>query len=791
MSDRLTYSFGPLERRGIAGGIAAGQLAVLGAGALLAILVLDHAPSAGGAMLATIIFAVAGTTAFAPLGGRTVQEWLPIAARFIVAKMLGDGRFVTTEPTAGTVAGTGAGNQAGTAPGRAQTAGAADRRRAARRRGERTPRASTGSAPASASRGGDGPDLRTPPQLRGVEVLEAAYRDQPIGVLAERSGRLATAVLACRVGSFSLLDHEAQERRLARWGLVLSGAGGGPIRRLQWIERTAPAQGDQLARWVHEERDPSIPPRGTAMIESYLELISTSTKVAQEHEVLLAVQVDGRRGRERRRGPAVQTLLEQTERVAQGLEAAEVTVLGALTPAQLARTLRTAFDPYARAELTALHAADPDGGDPASSSWPVGAREAWDHYESDGAMHATYWISAWPRVEVSPMFMDSLLGHSSAVRTVSVTFEPLSIDRSTREIEAAVTRDRADRELRARFGQSETARQRQVGRGDQAPRGGAGRRSRRGPLERLHHGLRTRLRGTAARLRRGDGARRAGATRVAPAVRTAGRGADVHAAAVPGAAMTLRAVERPGHRCTTRHAQAIYPFVNADGLGGRGVFVGRDSTGGAFCFDPWVLYADAVLDDPNAIVLGKLGQGKSSLVKTLLWRMMLFGRRAFVLDVKREYGPLCRAVGVRPISLVPGGSVRLNPLASRPEEHAQLELLRAVTVTALGGPLTQLEAGGLREALRVVRARGAGEPTLPEIAEVLFSPVAEMAQRLQTTQDALAARRPPGRAGAPGSVRGPAAGDVRRPHDARAWRSTRSCWCWTCTRSAIHRRSGS
>src|ERR1700735_3975193 len=60
------------------------------------------------------------------------------------------------------------------------------------------------------------------------------------------------------------------------------------------------------------------------------------------------------------------------------------------------------------------------------------------------------------------MFMDSLLGRSSAVRTVSVSFEPLPIDRSTREIEAAVTRDRADRELRARFGQSETARQRQA-----------------------------------------------------------------------------------------------------------------------------------------------------------------------------------------------------------------------------------------------------------------------------------------------------------------------------------------
>ena len=60
------------------------------------------------------------------------------------------------------------------------------------------------------------------------------------------------------------------------------------------------------------------------------------------------------------------------------------------------------------------------------------------------------------------MFMDALLGRSSIVRTVAVTFEPIPIERSTREVEAAMTRDRADRELRHRFGQSETARQRQA-----------------------------------------------------------------------------------------------------------------------------------------------------------------------------------------------------------------------------------------------------------------------------------------------------------------------------------------
>jgi type IV secretory pathway VirB4 component len=203
--------------------------------------------------------------------------------------------------------------------------------------------------------------------------------------------------------------------------------------------------------------------------------------------------------------------------------------------------------------------------------------------------------------------------------------------------------------------------------------------------------------------------------------------------------LSLRAAQRPAHRFTTRHAQAIYPFIAAGGLGGRGAFIGRDSSGAAFCFDPWVLYGDGVLDDPNAIVVGKLGQGKSALVKTLLWRMLLFGRRAFVLDIKREYGPLCEVVGVRPISLVPGGGVRLNPLASRPEEHAQLELLRAVAVTAIGAPLTQLEAAALREALRAVRRSGVDEPTLPDIAAVLFVPTAEMAARLRSTQDRLSA----------------------------------------------------
>jgi hypothetical protein len=418
--ERLTYRFGPLERRGILGQIRAGQAVAVAAGAFAAIVVLDRAPTAAGAFLGTLVVAASLLVAFAPVVRRTVDEWLPVVASFGLRRARGRLRFRSRAPLVGMLA--------------------AEHARPLRRR-VRLP----------------SPDA--PTAVEGVRIIDAPYRERAIGVLSEHRGRRLTAVIACRVLAFSLLDAEAQERRLAGWGLILAGAAAGAVRRIQWIERTAPAQADELARWLHDERDPSVPLRGTPMIDSYLELIGTTTKATQEHEVLIAVQIDARRvGHE----PATTALLEQTERVAQGLEGAEVTVLGALGGGQLARTLRTAFDPYARAELAAVEAAEPDrNGLAEANAWPLGAREHWEHYCSDGAVHATFWIGGWPRVDVSPMFMDALLGRSNVVRTVAVTFEPIAPERSTRDAEAAVTRDSADRELRHRFGQTETARQRQ------------------------------------------------------------------------------------------------------------------------------------------------------------------------------------------------------------------------------------------------------------------------------------------------------------------------------------------
>lgn len=420
-SERMTYRFGPLERRGLLGPVRASQAALVATSLVLALLALNLLPNFAGAVLGLALVTVTTAVTSLPVAGRTAEQWLPVVAIHALRGMTGGRDLRSSAPTAGM-----------------RVAG--DRRNSARR-------------PAQP------PALPTP--LKGIELR--ALGTSGTGVLSEQRGRRLTAVLACRALAFTLLDPEAQERRLAQWGMVLTSAAQAPIRRLQWIERTAPAQGDELARWLHEARDQRLPLRGAPIVESYLELIGSSTRVAHDHEVLLAVQIDAAQIRGRREQTLESILLEQTARLARSLETAEIKVLGVLGAGQLGRALRTAFDPYSRAELSTLEAMGPlDGCELGHRCGPLGTHEAWDHYRADGALHATYWISGWPRVDVSPMFMEALLGSSDTVRTVAVTFEPVPPERSTREAEAAITRDRADSELRRRFGQSETARQRQA-----------------------------------------------------------------------------------------------------------------------------------------------------------------------------------------------------------------------------------------------------------------------------------------------------------------------------------------
>lgn len=197
----------------------------------------------------------------------------------------------------------------------------------------------------------------------------------------------------------------------------------------------------------------------------------------------------------------------------------------------------------------------------------------------------------------------------------------------------------------------------------------------------------------------------------------------------------------PAHRDSTRHVQAIYPFVFSRGLGGDGVYIGNEALGGAFVYDPFVLYGQVprVLSNPNMLVVGDVGVGKSSLVKTYLYRQALFGRTCWIVDPKGEYAPLATALGANPIQLGPGSPVRLNPLDPGPHETDPAEgrrqrsgLLAALGATVLGRPLSPQETAACDHSLDRLETNG-GVATLPAVAEAVLWPDSADAERLNTT----------------------------------------------------------
>ncbi len=209
----------------------------------------------------------------------------------------------------------------------------------------------------------------------------------------------------------------------------------------------------------------------------------------------------------------------------------------------------------------------------------------------------------------------------------------------------------------------------------------------------------------------------------------------------------------PAHVATTRHLCAAYPLVAEAGLGHEGVLIGRDVLGGSFVYDPFTLYRSGVVTNPNMVVIGQIGRGKSSFVKSYLWRQAVFGRSAWVIDPKGEYGPLCRAWGVTPVALRPGGPVRLNPLDTGElvatdggdgiDEHAarRTSLTASLAVSCLGRDLLPRERAAIDAALgaadAAARAESMPAPTLPQVVDALLDPGIDAAAALRTTRAEL------------------------------------------------------
>jgi hypothetical protein len=420
-----TYSFGPQAEGKALLGLRNGQVLVLAAGMVGGLICLYSGSAGAGAGLTMAVVLATIVVGFVPIRGRTAEQWGPIAVRYTLRQLTGRRWYRSAAPTSGVRA--------------------------------RVP--SDGRCEA---------ETELPPDLADLEMLAVPVGESEIGVIRDRRRDTFTAVLSARVAAFGLLDPAEQNRRLTDYGGVLAAVGreGSPVRRLQWIERTIPSDGDTLASYLQTERSQAVP-LSASSVRSYIELIEDATDVTRDHEVLVALQIDGRRGWRtvKRHGGGVagacEALRAELRAIAANLGRADVFVEGALRPRQYAAAVRHAFDPYGRRARGRLVKLDPtrEGADPRLMG-PTGAVESWDDYRTDSAVHRTYWIAGWPAVEVGADFLAPLLMQSDVLRTVSVTMEAIPAGRALRQAEAETTKEDADVETRARKGFRLTARAR-------------------------------------------------------------------------------------------------------------------------------------------------------------------------------------------------------------------------------------------------------------------------------------------------------------------------------------------
>lgn len=204
----------------------------------------------------------------------------------------------------------------------------------------------------------------------------------------------------------------------------------------------------------------------------------------------------------------------------------------------------------------------------------------------------------------------------------------------------------------------------------------------------------------------------------------------------PSALRSWRRLAVQPHAATSAVLASAYPFLAEGGLGSEGVLIGTDLfSASAFVFDPWVFYRNGLLTNPNVLLAGVIGTGKSALAKSLTTRSIAFGARVYVPgDPKGEWTAVAQAVGGSSIALGHGLPHRLNPLdeGHRPldisdREWAGLvwsrrrELLGVLAETVIARPLSPVEHTVLDLALRASTAQ-ANAPTLPAVVHHLMHP---------------------------------------------------------------------
>jgi hypothetical protein len=196
----------------------------------------------------------------------------------------------------------------------------------------------------------------------------------------------------------------------------------------------------------------------------------------------------------------------------------------------------------------------------------------------------------------------------------------------------------------------------------------------------------------------------------------------------------------PEWRATSVQVCGLWPFTCGSGIPVVGVPVGRClDNGSTLCMDPMSWFARAgLIHNPSAMVLGKPGLGKSTLVRRQVLGLAGYGVHPMILgDLKPDYVDLISALGGQIVKLGRGlGSLNVldpgqtaataNRLSGQDRERLlaqgrgrRLNMVCALVSIMRNAAVVDQERTILSTALRLLEERHHGVPVLPDLIALI------------------------------------------------------------------------
>jgi hypothetical protein len=262
--------------------------------------------------------------------------------------------------------------------------------------------------------------------------------------------------------SWWLADRADADTWVASWGAWLASLGHIPA--VAWVSvtvDTAPESGTTLADTVAASISPDAPEVARQIMTA---VAAASPSVAADTAVRVSITYDPRADPARPRDltAAAAAATRSLHGLMTALGTCGVSIEGLATAADLAGTVRAAYDPASRGEVARLRAAERAGRATQTLTWldagPVGARELADAYLHDSGISCTWaWHEA-PRQNVTSTVLARLTGPGPWPKRVTLQYRPFSAAEATRAIEAEVNAAGFRTQYKRRTGRDATAR---------------------------------------------------------------------------------------------------------------------------------------------------------------------------------------------------------------------------------------------------------------------------------------------------------------------------------------------